>query len=237
MLRKCAVVLVLGGIIGARADSISYTNGVTGTFDFAPTGVALQQFDASLGTLNSISISIGANTQTSLLVSNTSPSTYGTPSSLFNDVQIFLGNSTFDQAVDALNPNVNNFTLPNAWLDVTSAHFNLAGLATGNTRSFSGANVPATGAPVTVSGITSGTIFADLQGTGLQNLDLASDSTVDSSIQGGATFQATETVTGGMTVVVTYDYTAAPVPEPSAMGMFGLGLGALAILFARQRRA
>jgi len=235
--RYGAAAFVLSAALAVRADSVSYTNGVSGTFDFAPTAISLQQFDPSLGTLNSVSISIGASSLTSLTVSNSSPSTYGNPSSVWNDILILLGNSTFDQAVDALNPNSGNFGLPNAWLDVNSPHFSVAGLAAGSTRSFSGGDVPSSGAPVSVSGITSGTIFTDLQGTGFQDLDLSSASSVDSAIQGGATFSAEETVTGGMNVVVTYNFTAAPVPEPSSIGLLGLSIGGAAVMYLRRRMA
>jgi hypothetical protein len=227
--------IFLGLALAAKADStVSYTNSASGTYDFGSTPLALQQFDSSLGTLESITISLQASSYTMLTVSNSSPSTYGSPSSVWNDSELLLGSSSFDEAVDALNPVYGSYALPDAWLDVVSPHFNVTGLASGATNYFSAANTIASGDPVVVSGITSGTIFTDLQGAGTINLDFYSESTVDSAIQGGATFAAVETVTGGPTVIVTYDYLA-PTPEPATMAMFVLGLCGLAIL--RHRRS
>jgi hypothetical protein len=234
ILKQCgAAAAILGLAVAVKADTTSYTDTVSGTFDFPSTALALQQFDPSLGTLNSISISLSAASFTSLTVSNSSPSAYGDPSSVWNDVEILLGNSTFDQAVDALNPNYGSFALPDAWLDVTSPHFSVANLASGDTESFSHANTAASGDPVVTSDITSGTIFSALQGTGIMNLDVYSVSTVDSGIEYGATFSATENVTGSMTATVTYNYTA-PTPEPSTLAVCGIGLFGLFMTMRRR---
>jgi hypothetical protein len=218
--------LLLGLVASTKADTATYTTTATGTFDFGSTPLALAQFNPGLGTLDSITISLSGNTYTALTVYNTSPSTYGTPSAVWNDVQILLGSSTFDLAVNALNPNYGNWTLPNAWLDVTSPHFNVSGLPSGDNTSFNAYNTGGSGLPAVTSSITSGTIFTDLQGIGYQNLDVYSASTVDSGISDGATFSADETVTGGITATVTYVYT--PVPEPSSALFLGLGGLALA---------
>jgi hypothetical protein len=222
-----AVALLLGMVVLAKANSVSYTNGVSGTFDFASTPLALQQFNTSLGTLDSITISLSAHSYTSLVVSNSSPSSYGSPSTVNNQIQILLGTSSFDQAVDALNPNYGSFSLPDAWLAVNSPNFSVAGLASGSTTSFNGNNLTAgivnSGYKTEVSGITSGTIFSDLQGIRTMNLDFYSTSILTESIQGGATIAATETVTGGVTTIVTYDFTPAPVPEPSSALFLGFG--------------
>jgi hypothetical protein len=184
--------------------------------------------------LDSITISLSASSFTTLAISNSSPTAYGTGSSVHNDVQILLGGSTFDQAVNALNPNYGNWSLANAWLDVNSHSYNVSGLDSGDTENFSGSNISSSGGPAEVSGITSGTIFSDLQGTGSQNLDVFSESFFDEAISGGATVADTETVTGGISVTVTYDYTPAPVPEPSS-ALF-LGFGGLCLLLFRRRK-
>jgi hypothetical protein len=57
-------------------------------------------------------------------------------------------------------------------------------------------------------------------------------STVDSAISGGSTFQASETVTGGVTARVTYDYT--PAPEPASLALLGDGLGAVEVHLRRR---
>jgi hypothetical protein len=230
-----AAALFCGLVLAAKADStVTYTTSVSGTFDFAPTPLALQQFNPNLGTLDSITISLSANSLTSLTVYNTSPSAYESPSFVWDDVQILLGTSTFDQAVDALNPNYGTWSLPNAWLDVSSPHFNVAGVTSGNSQGFSGDNTGVSGLPAVASGISSGTVFSDLQGTGTVNLDVASDSTVDSAIHGGATFTANETVTGGITAEVTYNYVAS-VPEPATVAMLGIGFCTLVVM--RRRHA
>jgi hypothetical protein len=234
-LTKCgAVALTLGVALAAHADTLTYDAGITGTFDFGSTGLVLQQFDPSLGTLNSISISLSANTVTSLTVQNTSPSTYGSGSDVWNDVSVLLGSSAFDQAVNALNPNVGQFRTPGAWLDVASPYFNVSGLASGGNLGFLANNTGYSGQPALVTGVTSGFIFTALQGTGSQTLDVYSQSTVDSAIAEGATFDANETVTGGINAIVTYDYTPAPVPEPTTVAL--LGLGACSLIGAMRRR-
>lgn len=221
--------------LSVKANTVSYSSNIgTQTFDFGSTALALQQFDTSLGTLNSITISLAATSYTDLSVHNTSPGTYGDGSDVWNEIQITLGSSTFDAAVDALNPNAGGYKNANAWVDVMSPYFYVSGLTAGDTWGFSGDNTAFSGRPAVTSGITSGTVFTDLQGVGTVNLDVLSHSTVDSSISGGATFQANETVTGGVTAIVTYNYTAAPVPEPTTMALFGIG--SLGLFLIRRRK-
>jgi len=213
----------------AKADStVSYTSTVSGTFDFAD-GLSLQQFNTSLGTLDSVTITLSADSLTSLTVTNTSPETYGSVSKIWNDVLISLGSSPFDQAVDALNPN----GAGNYWLDVTSPNFVVTGLASGSSQSFNNrSNTAGSGGPVTTGTFTGGEIFTALEGTGITTLDVSTNSSVDSSIKGGATFSADESVTGTVSAIVTYSYTPEVVPEPSTWAM---ALGGFGVLLCLQR--
>jgi len=235
MYKICFVAPLLAGLgLTVQADSIiSYSSSVSGTFDFPESDLYLQQFDPGLGTLNYITVSLSGSSLTSLSVYNNSAATYGSPSSIFNDIQVYLGTSAFDTALAALNPNAGDFALPNSWLDLTSQRFNIAGLAPGN--SISGSNLPNTrgsGALASTSPITSGAVFADLEGTGSVPLDVSTISSVDSAIIGGSTLQATEAASGTVVATVTYDYTI--VPEPASVALLGVGLAALVVHLRRR---
>ena len=144
MYKVCLVAPLLVGLgLIVHADStISYSSSVSGTFDFPGSNLYLQQFNPGLGTLNYITVSLSGSSLTSLSVYNSSSAAYGSPSSLFNDIQVYLGTSAFDTALEALNPNAGDFALPNSWLDLTSQRFNIAGLAPGD--SISASNLPNT---------------------------------------------------------------------------------------------
>lgn len=229
--------LVLGfSMANAGANTVSYTSTLTGTFDFSGP-LALQQFDTALGSLNSVTITISGSSRTSLTVTNTSPDVYG-PSWVWNDVKIKVGtvsiggSSSFDQDVDALNPNGGS---RQPWLDVTSPQFEVTGLAAGAWQSFNDySNTYSSGRPITTALVTNGPIFTALQGPGTVNLDIFTTSSVNSSFTNGATFLATETVTGGVTATVTYDYS--PIPEPSSYVMVLGGFGAFVLLQRMRHR-
>src|ERR1017187_3600053 len=113
------------GIFGTvKADSISYTNSVSGLVDWTKQ-LGLTQFNPSLGDLQSVTISLSAGLNSTFTITNTGGSTYGVGSYAIKSLDIYLGSSSVDQAVDAQNPNGNG----NAWLNVNSARLSLNNLA------------------------------------------------------------------------------------------------------------
>lgn len=223
--------------VAASADTISYTGSLSGPFSIDDAEIALPKFNPALGTLQSVSITLSGGSYTTGTVQNTSGAAYGFPALVWNTTDIsVLGNSVFDSALAALNPNAGAYAVPGAWIELSSPKFNITGLAAGATMNISGTNTAASGAPVMVSGITSGTIFTGLQGAGDQILDLDIRDIGNSSIYNGATALMNVTVTGTVSATVTYNYTnVVPVPEPGTLTLLGCGVVALGAFVRRKR--
>ena len=223
--------------VAAMADTISYTGSISGPFSIDDAQIALPRFNPALGTLQSVSISFSGSSYTTGTVQNTSGTTYGFPALVWDTTDIsVLGNSVFDSALAALNPNANTYTVPDAWLELSSPKFNITGLAPGAIMNIGGANTAASGGPASVSGITSGTVFTDLMGMGNQLLDIDIRDIGNSAIYNGGSALVNTTVIGTVNATVTYIYAnPVPVPEPGALTLLGCGVAALGTFGWRRR--
>jgi len=213
-----ALLLGLGSL--AQADTISFTDSVSGTTDWTKQ-LAFTQFDPSLGTLTDITIDLSATFSSTFAITNTGTSTYGAGSTARRNMGIFLGSSAVDLTVDANNPN-NTPTSPgpgNAWLNLLSSSLNIGNLAPN--AHVSGTK---TGSDLDEAGFyTDPTTLGYFTGTGTTLLDFITQSGFTMTIYNGSDYSSFQSTSATLTGTVTYDYTPAPVPEPSNVLLFGLG--------------
>jgi hypothetical protein len=205
------------GIFGTvKADSISYisyTNSVSGLVDWTKQ-LGLTQFNPSLGDLQSVTISLSAGLNSTFTITNTGGSTYGVGSYAIKSLDVYLGSSSIDQAVDAQNPNGSG----NAWLNVYSARLSLNNLAPN--ASASGTRTGNAG-PLDAS-YTDNTTLGYFTGSGTALLDLYTGSGFLMYLINGSSYDSAQSTTATATGIVTYNFT--PIPEPSPFALLGMGL-------------
>jgi hypothetical protein len=213
--------LLLGLSSLAQADTISFTNSVSGGTDWAQQ-LGLTQFNPTWGNLLSVTIDLSANFSSTFTITNTGGSTYVNPSSARRTLDIYLGSSAVDLAVDVQNPNGTG----NSWLTWVSSPLGLNNLAPGAhvAANRSGSDSPAGGF------YTDGTTMGYFTGTGTTVLDLSTTSGFLMQLTGGSSYDSSQSTSATATGIVTYDFT--PVPEPSS-ALF-LGLGGLALVWCRR---
>jgi hypothetical protein len=143
LLKKGGVagVVILWLAAAVKADStISYTNSVSGSTDWSKQ-LSLPQFNPDLGTLESITLDLSASFSSTFTITNTGNSTYGAGSTAQKNLNIFIGSSAVDQAIDADNPNDPG----NAWLFLLSNALNIGNLAPGAYKNTSSARTGSAG--------------------------------------------------------------------------------------------
>ena len=217
-----ALLLATGTL--AQADTISFTNSVSGSTDWSKQ-LGITQFDSTWGTLVSVTIDLSASFNSSFTITNIGGSTFINPSSARRTLDVFLGFSAVDLAIDAQNPN----GAGNSWLTWVSSPLSLNNLAPGNYVSAvrSGNNGPNEGF------YTDGTTLVYFTGTGTTLLDLYTTSGFLMQLTGGTDYSSAQTTSANVTGIVTYDFTPDPIPEPSS-ALF-LGFGGLALILMRRR--
>ena len=223
--------LLLSGIFGsasAKADTIVQMQNFNGTPAFVDT-LTFNQFDGSLGTLNSITVEFELTSQNGqLLLDNDAQQAangtvqYGSNGSL-SSADVGLINAGFQPVVGTL-------------LAVSAGAQNLAGddgdVEVGGTANFSLAGPDAgTLAPANATDNGSGNIalaaFGDYIGLGTYDIDVNSGQIIDFGGIGGVQFQGDPISVTGF-VKITYDFTA-NIPEPTTIGVLSIAFGFLGL--------
>lgn len=223
MMKKIlAVALTVVAGLGVQADTVNYTNSIPNTTltDWNNT-LNLTKFNPSLGTLNSINISLSSALSTDLSVTNNGASRI--TGSAYTDLQIFVDNpGTYDLF------GLGGTNSPALTLNTPSFSFVLLGVTGYGTNS----TTLSSGLVSTSSGdITDSSTLTLFTGTGSVGLPTFSYTQVGTLSHGN--FSATQISKGGLEAVVTYDYTV-PVPEPTTFAMIGAGLAGLGLVWRRR---
>lgn len=217
-LRKFSQALVAAAAFAsasAMANTISYTS----TLSSAPTdqdqALSFKQFNSSLGTLNSVTLSFDTTISTSV--------GFIAPTGSTVDVSLFA--ELFLTHPDTVTPlYYDSVTLLN--------NHSLTTDAGGTASTSASAAISASGLTISASDFALFTHVGAGTGYTYAPLYVMSTSSWDGD-DGKVTFA---TYAAG-TAKVTYDFTAAPVPEPETYGMMLLGLGLVGLVAKRKSRS
>ena len=200
--------------LSSQGGLLSYTNSIGFTLTDWTNAVALARFNPALGTLNSLQITVKSDLSTVLSVQNASVS----PSSgtAITQLKQYLltgsyGLFTNSPVLYYAGPDF-NYTLAGGD-SVSSGQLTSSETLAGNL-------------------VTDPAVLGDFTGAGFVNFTAYTSTRTFLSNDGGNT-GASQTTTSDFTAVITYDFTAAPVPEPSVMAFCGMGLAGL---FGARRR-
>jgi hypothetical protein len=217
-LRKLSQVLLAAATFAsasAMADVVSYNSTLSSALTDQDQSLSFQQFNSSLGTLNSVTLSFDTTISTTV-------SSIASPDST---VYISLLAELFLTHPDAVTP---------LYYDSVTLFDNQSLTAgAGGTASTSGsATISASGLTISASdfalfthaGAGTGYVFAPLY-------------VQTSSSWEGDDGQVKFMTYAAGTAKVTYNFTAAPVPEPETYGMMLLGLGVVGLMAKRKSRS
>jgi hypothetical protein len=206
----------------AFANIVSYSGSIAPeltNFPPPPATGTVQQFNPSLGTLNSVQITLAGGGMTDLTVSAIDPASPTVFTALFTDLALeltdpsdadvaTLENMSGGPSVSPLHPITVVFGSP-----YDSGVDTLAGLAGSQTLNSN---------------------LSSFIGLGDVTFDLAGAANTTESFTGGD-FTAGQTTNAGAEITVTYDYSTGPVvPEPGTLSLFGTGLLGLAGMLRRK---
>lgn len=213
-MKKLLATAVLAAMsIGSANAALSFSNAEEVT-EISQTGF-LDLFDSSLGTLNSVTLTLSGSATQSITLTN---------------------NAQQDQTTRATGTVDLLFTSSLAGLNLSQGGLSLSGttgfvtLASGASQTFG----PLTDSDSIVLAPTS-SLFS-VAGGGQFSISCASISGIGIS-GGGGNIASDQATTAGCGATIAYDYTPtppAPVPEPTSMAL--IGLGALGLAAVRRRK-
>jgi len=215
MFKKGSIILVLvfAALASAMAqESVSYTNSIALTPTAWDLPTDIQQFNPSLGVLQSMDVSITSHLSSVLTVTNLSSDDSSGDAN--TEIWVILGDGS-------LFSTTNNSSLAysgNPVLDYYSDSFNFTNLGTGYeiTASEIGTGVVDSGM------ITDSGILAEFTGSGAVDEDVETVAFAGVNYTGGNA-SADQVTSADYTSIVTYNYLV-PVPEPSGGWLLSGGL-------------
>jgi len=219
MKKTLAIAFAVVAGLSLRADTISYTNSFPSTLTEWSTTLNVPQFNPSLGTLSSIDITLTSGMTSVLhMTNNINTASSGDEAS---QLKVFVTNpGSYDLFAAGGSPVMNNIT--------SLYHYNL--IAT--------AGYGVSSSPLTASGaadtgaITDSSTLALFTGAGTEGLPIYTSTLIFGSHTGNQT--QINVTSADLQSVITYDFTAAPVPEPTTFAMIGAGLASLGMVWRRR---
>ncbi|MGA2324632.1 MAG: PEP-CTERM sorting domain-containing protein [Sedimentisphaerales bacterium] len=219
----CAIVTALMITVSASATVVSYTDSISGLFNqVADRDLVVSQFDSSLGTLNSVSITVSTALQASLGVENTNPTSPATGTQAFNVYTYWPSDPTDYHTWANVNLSFGGSVVSTAgYTDAEKYTVYLTKYdGTTNYAGTSGTTV-ATFTPSDSEVLLYNSGLASFIGTGSLTFGLVSDAYTALQTTGGNMASSMST-TGQAGVIVAYNYT--PIPEPATVCLLGLGV-------------
>jgi PEP-CTERM motif len=190
--------------------------------------ISVPTFDVTLGTLNSVTVTLLGDVTSSGLLTDTSPSGQASIFSYSSATEIMLlpvnyaggAANAFSAALAVASPTL---------ITLTGTRQNPIPLDAGASRSFSVTDAQATDGFTTSIGLG---IYESV-GAGSVLFPLFTDTSTLSNVSGG-NLSLSQSTAAFAEVTITYDFSAAAIPEPASMALLGSGLAAIGII--RRRR-